>query len=102
MPVYPAVDRGRVDAAVERAAQALAPDVVQVRYDVGEDWSGDPALFFKIVLTDEASQRGRREATLRARAVIDQEVKPEQFGHLSYYNFRTLTEHRETRDPAWA
>ncbi|MCX6599140.1 MAG: hypothetical protein NTV70_22540 [Acidobacteria bacterium] len=102
MPVYPAVDRSRVDEAVERAVLALAPDVVQIRYQVSEDWSGDPALFFKVVLTDEASRRGRREATLRARAVVDQEVDPEQFGYRAYYNFRTLSEHLEVKDPAWA
>ena len=58
MTVYArvAIDEGKIPAGVELARQALAPDVVRIRFNVGEDWTGDPALFFRVVLTDKASK----------------------------------------------
>lgn len=36
-------------------AELLKPDVQYIRFDIGRDWSGDWALFFRVVLSDEAS-----------------------------------------------
>ena len=34
----------------------LADDVVLIRYDIGLDWTGDRAIFFRILLKDKASR----------------------------------------------
>ena len=33
----------------------LSEDVVDVRFNQGEDWSGDPSLFFRVILRDKVT-----------------------------------------------
>jgi hypothetical protein len=40
---------------VQQAAGKFPEEVVRIRHSFGEDWSGDPAIYFRIVLSDEAS-----------------------------------------------
>ncbi len=40
---------------VDRIAHDLAPDVVRIRLNIAQDWSGDPAIYFRVILSDEAS-----------------------------------------------
>lgn len=49
------VHQGLIDIGVARAANALAPHAVRIRYSVGGDWIGSPAVFFRAVLSDKAS-----------------------------------------------
>jgi len=35
----------------------LGPDIVRLRYTLGQDWSGESAIFFRIVLSERASRR---------------------------------------------
>jgi len=61
--------QSEIRAAIDEVERNLAPDVVRIRYDIGEDWSGQWAIFFRIVLTDEAArgrQRGCHECGLGA------------------------------------
>ena len=44
----------RFDRKVREIEEKLRPDVVRIRYTVGEDWTGDPGIFFRVVLADEA------------------------------------------------
>jgi hypothetical protein len=44
----------RNPAVIDGAERNLAPDVIRTRYEIDEDWSGQWAIFFRIVLTDEA------------------------------------------------
>ena len=32
----------------------LAPDVVRIRMNVTRDWTDDPAIYFRVILSDEA------------------------------------------------
>jgi hypothetical protein len=36
-----------IDAAIQRARQSIGPDVVRIRYQIGEDWSGQCAIFLR-------------------------------------------------------
>lgn len=49
----------QIGSEVERVKQKLDPEVVRVKHSFGEDTGGDPAIYFLIVITDEASRRGR-------------------------------------------
>jgi hypothetical protein len=44
------IKQSEINAAVSEVLRLLAPDVVHIRYDIGEDWSGDWAIFFRVVL----------------------------------------------------
>jgi hypothetical protein len=62
MAVIPSgyVNQGKLADEIERAKQRLGPEVVRVKHSVGADTSGEPSIYFRIVLTDSAS----REETL--------------------------------------
>lgn len=96
-PVPPALE-----SAVADAARSLAPDVVRIRYTVGEDWSGRPAIHFRAVLSDAASQRSMLLAvTNRVEAAIRAVLDFDAMGLRDYYNFRSQSECKKLKDKDW-
>ena len=57
--------QAEIDTAIQRVRQSIGPDVVRIRYEIGEDWSGQWAIFFRIVLTDEAARRSLCEVATK-------------------------------------
>jgi len=97
------VNEAQIAASVQRAQAALAPDVVRIRYSFADDWTGDPSIFFRVVLTDEAFHRGRpSEMAERVSTTVRSEVDPDQFGLHSYFNYRIVSELAERPEPSWA
>jgi hypothetical protein len=45
---------------LNRLSHVKIPGLVKWCYTLGEDWSGDPAIFFWIILTDAAAASGAR------------------------------------------
>jgi hypothetical protein len=83
----------KVVAAVEREFRR---DIVRIRYDVGTDWSGDWAIYFRILLSDEASKDSRlHHVAQRVTKRLREKIKPEELGVLPYYNFRSESEQAE-------
>jgi hypothetical protein len=104
MPRVPSslVHQAQIAASVERAAKALAPDVVRIRFSIDDNWDGDESVIFRVVLSDEASYPNQlREVSKRARAVIRDEVKAHELGLNTYFNFRSLYETKELPEAAW-
>lgn len=89
--------------AVDRAVQRLSPDVIRIRYNFGTDTTGDEAIFFRIVLSADASQRSRlREVGKRVEKVLYEETRPhDNWGLFPYYSYRSDLE-PESNDPGWA
>ncbi len=105
MPVVPRgfVNPNQIDAGVQRARQALAPAVVRIRYGLDNDWSGEPSVFFRVVLSDEAIRKEKLdEIDRRVKLTVLHEVQAEELGLHSYFNFRTLSELEALQEPAWA
>lgn len=100
---YVYTNPAQIDSGIQRAAQALAPDVVRIRYSLDDDWVGDPSVFFRIVISDEAV-RARRLAETAERIMegIREEVRPEELGIHAYFNFRNFSEESKDPDPEWA
>ncbi|MCC6368020.1 MAG: hypothetical protein IT165_31230 [Bryobacterales bacterium] len=93
----------RIDQGVTSAARALAPDVVRIRYSFGEDWSGSDAIFFRVLLSDEASRRDRLRAVAReVTSTVFREVAPDELGLQAYFNFRSAAEQAQLKEEAWA
>ena len=103
----PIVSRGLVQQdsianGVKKASAKLASDVVRIRYNLGEDWSGDFAVFFRVVLKDSASKRPLlREVARRVTDLILGEVQPQELGLQAYFNFRSESEQAELKEEAW-
>lgn len=88
---------------VAQAIQKLGPEVVRVRYNVGEDMSGDRSIFFRIVLTDEASREETLADVTDRIALVFEELRPyENWGLIPYFSFRSHSEQSARHDLAWA
>ena len=88
------VQRRQLDQAIEPVKDRLGPDVVSLRYSLGADWSGDAAIFFTIVLSDEASQRDRLlRSAKQIESAIDMQIEPfAEWGLLPYFSYRSQSE----------
>ena len=89
--------------AVSDLKPALGSDVVTLRYTLGQDWSGEPAIFFRVVLSDRASRRDQlRNATNQIENAIMQRLQPlEEWGVLPYFSFRSMAEQAALQEEAY-
>lgn len=92
----------QIDSAIDQVAAELSPDVVRIRYDIGEDWSGQWAIFFRIVLTDEAARRRLRDIATRVVRGLANRLDFPGMGVFPYHNFRSVSEQAKLQEEAWA
>lgn len=95
-------NHAEIDAAIERVRTILGPDVVRIRYEIGEDWSGEPAVFFRVVLTDEAARHRLRDVGTKVVWELSRQLDFPAMGLFPYHNFRSQSEQESLREPAWA
>jgi hypothetical protein len=96
------VDQSKIRAGVQRAERALAPDVIRIMYAFAEDVQGNISLFFRIVISDSVSTPPKlRETTQRIITRVHKEIKAEELGLQTYFNFRSKSEQAMLRDPFW-
>jgi hypothetical protein len=90
---------------VEDVAKKFPAEVVRIRHNFSRDWDGDPAIYFKIIGTDEARRRiPLRELTSRIRDALirDLELFESEYSvYIPYFNFRTKAEQDQLKDPQW-
>jgi hypothetical protein len=97
------VNRQKIEADVQRAAQALAPAVVRIRYSFEDDWTGEPSIFFRIVLADDVAKRPNLSEIIRPiQMKLMDEVRPDEQGLNDYFDYRSSSEQADLKDPAWA
>jgi len=91
-----------INAAVSEVRRLLAPDVQHIRYDIAQDWSGDWAIFFRVVLSDEASKNRLREITSKVVSQLAARLDFSAMGLFAYHNFRSVSEQALLQEEAWA
>jgi hypothetical protein len=98
------VHQSQFKAAIARAQKRVASDVVSIIPTLGDDWSGEPAVFFMVILSDAASKRDQLlSVTDRVSKTIVREVEPlEAWGVLPYFNFRSQSEQAKLNEPTLA
>ena len=105
MPVVPSwiVNQRQIAATVQKAAKALAPDVVRIRYKMAPDSTGDDAIYFRVLLSDRASREDKLfETTERIERRILDIVKPrEKYGLEANFNYRSVSEQAQLKEAAW-
>lgn len=91
-------------AAVAAIEKMLAPDVVRLRYELGEDWAGDPAVFFRVTAKNEVFREGRSAGLSQyISEVINRELEPREEWDVRFYDrFRSVAEQERLQEPAWA
>jgi hypothetical protein len=90
---------------VNAAIRSLSPqEVVRVAYSIGNDSTDDPAIFFRIVLTDPASREDRlADVAERVESTLSDSVRPiENWGLTPYFSFRSFSEQSVRNDPEWS
>jgi len=92
----------QIKAAIKEVVNLLAPDVVYIRYEIGKDWSGDWAIFFRVVLSDEAGAERLREVATNVVSRLAERLDFPSMGVFPYHNFRSVSEQEAIREEAWA
>jgi hypothetical protein len=88
----------RLGKQIERAIESYRPkEIAELRFNTGDDHSGDPALWIWVILTDESSetdemflQNARRLRGLLAD--VAREVAPDRFPYLSFWSLAEQVE----------
>lgn len=94
--------QSEINAAISEVVRLLAPDVVHIRYDISEDWSGDWAIFFRVVLSDDASKTRLREVAAKVVWELAARLDFSSMGLFPYHNFRSVSEQAALREETWA
>ena len=94
--------QGEIETAIQNVVRSLHPDVERIRYEIGEDWSGQWAIFFRIVLSDDAARRRLRDAATKVVSGLSQQLDFPGMGVFPYHNFRSVSEQAMLQEPAWA
>ena len=88
---------------VNQVVAELAPDVVRINMIISTDWAGEPAIYFRVLLSDEAGSRERLGATTeRVRSVIRDWLGFDFIeSHFPYFRWRTQSEQAALQEAAW-
>ena len=88
---------------VADATAKLPPDVVRIRYNLGQDWSGESAVFFRVLIKDSSGNMPRLSEVARdVRDTMYREVRPYELGLQAYFNFRGESEQEFLKEKGWA
>jgi hypothetical protein len=90
---------------VDEVAKKFPAEVVRIRHSFSRDWDGDPAIYFRIVVTNEARRTiplseltGKIEDAL----IKDLELFTSEYSvYIPYFEFRTKAEQDRSKDPTW-
>lgn len=83
------------------AERVLHPDVVRVRFRLGQDHDGEAAIFFNATLSDNVAGRSLIAITSRIHQICETVTEPREYGYLPYYDFRSVSEQAKRKDPEW-
>ena len=83
---------------------SLPPQVVSLTPSLGTDWNGNEAVFFQVVLADNAAPRNQLLAFTKqiSGSIIAQLNPNEEWGVWPYFDFITQSEQARMKQPTWA
>lgn len=98
------IPKTNVERAIDKVIRKLGSEVVRVRYNLDEDWDGDPVIFFRIVLTDAAARKDvRADVSGRIMDRVFQDLNPQgNWGIYPHFEFLGKSDLTEVTDPTWA
>ena len=94
--------QGKIETAVRAVEATLRPDVIHIRHEIEEDWSGQWAIFFRVVLSDSAAKNRLREVAKNVEWRLAERLDFGALGVYPYHNVRSESEQAALRDEAWA
>jgi hypothetical protein len=103
MPSLPLglIHDSQISAAITDVCRQLAPDVKRIRYDRRPDWSGDDAVYFRILISDDAAETRLHETYKKTVSMLESCLDLEALGFFVYYNVRSESEQATLREKSW-
>jgi hypothetical protein len=103
VPTTQSTKLSQLDAAVAKVLRELSPGVRRIRYEFGEDWTGEPVIFFRVLLSDNAAKiKNLRKIAPLVESRMSDECYAFDLGLFPHFNFRSEADQAKMRDPAWA
>jgi hypothetical protein len=91
----------RINAAIAQVVHDFSPSVRYMRYDIGQDWSGQWAVFFRVLLSDDAARDRLRDVATRVVWRTSERLDLPSLGLFPYFDFRSESEQASLHEPAW-
>ena len=104
MPIIaPRYVNGRaIEAAVRNVEREFSTQVARIVYSFKEDHTGDPSIYFRILVRDEFAPLDHlRELSQSISLRLMHEAAIDESGLGSYFSFRSVSEQEELKEPAW-
>jgi hypothetical protein len=104
------VSENELRSAVQSVEDEFPLEIERIRYTVHDDWSDDPAVFFRVLLKDNPDlmtfsglddPRFVAAFELSSRITSALRTAVEAFRLPSYFAFRWVSEQKEIDDPDW-
>jgi hypothetical protein len=75
--------------------------VKYIRYDIHQDWTGDWAVYFKVMLSDEVCLTGVSAIARRVENQTMDRLDIPNLGMYPHFNFRLESEQAILKNPKW-
>ncbi len=100
-----------IEDAISATQRNFPDDIEYIRYSIRDDWAGEPALFFRVLLKDRSYSKPLVLADPRLAEIVDLSnrikseiesmVRASDLDLFTHFSFRLVSEQLELRDPAW-
>ena len=97
-----ALKQPQINAAITEVVDELSPSVRYIRYSIAHDWSGQWAIFFRVILSDEASRNRLREITTQVTWRMSERLDLPNLGLFPHFDFRSESEQSVLDEAEWA
>jgi hypothetical protein len=102
MLMSPSIAKQReIDARIRGLAKRLSPDVVDIKYTISQDWSGDPGIFFRVLISDDAGSKRLYEVSAKVERKVSEILDRLDVRDFPYFDYRSVSEQAALRDEAW-
>ena len=105
------INQAEIAKGVKKVEKMFKPDVVRIGHTIRENWMGDPAIYFRVLLSDQAAKKmndaviGRqwgRALPDEIREAMDRQVDPfGKWGLFPHFNYRSVSEQAYLKDKDW-
>ena len=95
-----AVKQQQINAAIATVQREMTPWVRHIGYDIEEDWSGQWAIFFRVLLSDEAVQSMLKDVATRVVWRTSERLDLPSLGLFPYFDFRSESEQARIHEPS--
>src|SRR5450432_157620 len=106
------INQAEIAKGVKKVEKMFKPDVVRIGHTIAESWIGDPAIYFRVLLSDAAGARivnsvtnrleGGRELQSKIEDHMERQVDPlGKWGLFPHFEYRSVSEQAYLKDKEW-